>query len=541
MGRHFRYRAARGYHARMPRDSLQIALEHHRAGRLQEAEKAYRRVLAESPQNVDAAHWLGVLILQSGRPTDALPLLEKAQAARPHDAAFASNLAQAYLHCGRRDDAVVMFDRAVSLDPQPQVLLSAALARIARQNPGDAEAAVVLLTKAQAAGLGSAELHQPLGLALLLANRIEEAVKECQLACEMQPQNPEAFHNLAAALARKGETANARLCLAQALELNPNYARACFALAVMEAEADRLVEAEALFRAAISMKPDSPAAYQALGSVLAKMGQQNEALDAKQAAAVAARGQPPGTQSISESIAQFEKRLARSPEAAKLHMLLAVKANLAPPKQLPPGSITSLFDRYAGYFEEHLRGKLQYRLPETIADTIMAYYIQHPPRRPPDVLDLGCGTGICGELLRPRAGSLAGIDASPEMIRKSRQRAVYDRLEVGDLVDAMRRQPRAFDLLIAADVLIYIGDLLPTFEAAAQSLRPGGLFVFSVEACEGDRFRMDMLTRRFTHSKPYLQNTAAICGFEQIRLEPVTIRVEAHQPVHGYLALLRLP
>lgn len=525
----------------MARDGLQIALEHHRSGRLREAESEYRELLERDPQNADAAHWLGVLILQSARPAEAIEHLERAAAARPDDSAFLANLAHAYLRCGRRDEAITMFDRAVSLDPQPQLLLSAGSAHIARSGPGDAQRAVDLLTKAQAAGMSSAELHQQLGLALLLANRIEEAVKECQLACEMQPRNAEAFHNLAAALARKGETANARLCLAQALELNPNYARACFALAVMEAEAGRLVEAEALFRAAISMKPDSPAAYQALASVLEKMGQQEDALSARQAAAIVARNQKLSTESVTESIARFEKRLQRSPEAAKLHMLLAVKANVTPPMQLPPGSIASLFDRYAESFEEHLRGKLQYRLPEMIADAIMAFYIKNPPPTAPDVLDLGCGTGICGSLLRPRAGLLAGVDASPEMIRKARDRAIYDRLEVDDLVDAMRRQPRAFDLLVAADVLIYSGDLLPAFEAAAQALRSGGLFVFSVEAFDGERFQMQMATRRFNHSKPYLKRIAAMCGFEEVRFESVTIRVEANQPVAGYLVVLRRP
>jgi predicted TPR repeat methyltransferase len=520
---------------------LQIGLEHHRAGRFAQAETAYRKTLEDDPRNADAAHWLGVLILQSGRSAEAIPFLEQASSARPDDAAFASNLAQSYLRSGRRDDAVATFDRAVSLDPQPQVLLGSALARIARQSPGDAEEAINLLTKARATGLGSPELHQHLGLALFLADRTEEAVRECQLACEQMPRNAEAFHNLAAALARKGETANARLCLAQALELDPNYARACFALAVMEAEACRLVEAEALFRAAISMKPDSPAAYQALASVLAKMGHQNEAAEAQQAAALAARGRPPKSESVSESIAQFEKRLARSPEAAKLHMLLAAKANVAPPAQLPPGSITSLFDRYAGFFDDHLRTKLQYRLPEMIADAVTAWYIQHTPHKPLDALDLGCGTGICGELLRSRAGTLAGVDVSPAMIQKARERGVYDRLELADMVDAMRRQPESFDLLLAADVLIYSGDLLPAFEAASQSLRPGGLFVFSVESFDGERFRMQMATRRFTHSKAYLQKTAAICGFEEIRFEPVTIRIEANQAVAGYLVMLRRP
>jgi predicted TPR repeat methyltransferase len=536
----------------MHNHSLEIALEHHRAGRLQEAEARYRQLLAENPSDPEPAHWLGLLILQSGRPAEAVPLLEKAVELRPEDAAFQNNLAEAYLRCGRRDEAVTAFDRAVSLDPRPELLMSAAMARVARQAPGDAEAAVELLTKAQSAGLGSPELHQNRGLALLLANRNEEAVKECQLACEMMPQNAEAFHNLAAALSRIGETANARVCLAQALELNPRYARPCFALAVMEAAAGGLIQADALFRAAISMKPDSAAGYHALGLVLAKMGQQQEAEQATQAATALSQGRSPQTQSVSQSIAEFEKRLTASPEAAKLHMLLAVKANVAPPAQLPPGSVTSLFDRYADFFDEHLRGKLEYHLPERIVEAIAQQYEKTPLPRPPDVLDLGCGTGICGQLLRqtrmsapPQTGmpaphTLSGVDASPAMIEKARARRVYDELEVSDLVETIGKHARSFDLLIAADVLIYTGDLLPTFEAAARSLRAGGLFAFSVEACEGDRFKLQLGTRRFTHSKGYVQKVASMCGFEELRFEPVTIRMEAKQPVQGYMVLLRL-
>ena len=533
----------------MPNRSLEIALEHHRAGRLQEAEARYRQLLSEDPNNPDAAHWLGLLILQSGRAAEAVPLLEKAVALRPHDAAFQNNLAEAYLRCGRRDEAVAAFDRAIHLDPQPQVLMSAAMARVARQAAGDADAAVELLIKAQSAGLGSGQLHQNLGLALLLANRNQEAVKECQLACEMMPQNAEAFHNLAAAMSRIGQTANARVCLALALELNPNYARACFALAVMEVEAGRLIEADALLRAAISMKPDSPAGYFALGQVLAKMGQEQESKQAMQAATLLSQGHAPQTQSVSQSIAEFERRLTASPDAAKLHMLLAVKANVAPPAQLPPGSVTSLFDRYADFFDQHLRMKLEYHLPEKIVEAITSEYEKTSSQKAPDVLDLGCGTGICGELLRSRArsagsgkaGALWGVDASPAMVEKARARLVYDHLEVGDLIETMRKHPRAFDLLIAADVLIYTGDLLPTFEAAAQSLRSGGLFAFSVEACEGDRFKLHTATRRFMHSKTYVQKIAMMCGFEELRFEPVTIRLEAKQPVAGYLVLLRIP
>ena len=189
-------------------------------------------------------------------------------------------------------------------------------------------------------------------------------------------------------------------------------------------------------------------------------------------------------------------RLARSLDAQKLHVLLSVKTNVAPPTQLPPGSISGLFDRYAEQFDQHLVEKLDYHVPEMIVEAVAG------AERPEflDILDLGCGTGLCGPLLRPMARTLVGVDASPEMTRKARARLVYDQLEIGDIVDVLKKSPIAFDLLVAADVLVYLGDLTPFFEAAVSALRPGGMLIFSVEGDDGDRFRMQTATRRFSHS-----------------------------------------
>ena len=98
----------------------------------------------------------------------------------------------------------------------------------------------------------------------------------------------------------------------------------------------------------------------------------------------------------------------------------------------------------------------------------------------------------------------------------------------------------AYDLLAAADVLIYMGELSPTFEAAAMSLRPGGLFIFSVEAAAGDRYEFSPTSRRYMHSEPYLQHIATICGFTQERFLPIVVRKELDQPVAGHLVVLRL-
>jgi predicted TPR repeat methyltransferase len=157
-----------------------------------------------------------------------------------------------------------------------------------------------------------------------------------------------------------------------------------------------------------------------------------------------------------------------------------------------------------------------------------------------DILDLGCGTGLCGQLLRPLARTLTGIDLAPAMVEKSRSRGVYDRLELGELLGFLQTVGKNFDLLVGADVFIYVGDLLPLFEASAAALRAGGWMVFSVEACGGERFRLQS-SQRFAHSMPYVEKIASICGFELVSCRPIAIRMEAGNPVAGFLVMLRLP
>jgi len=519
----------------MPKDPLQIALEHHRGGRYVQAEAGYRGVLEQNPNDAEASHWLGVLLFQAGQPEPAMRLLRHAASIRPQDAAFQFNLGRALHDCKRDDEAIAVFERAVELDPQPYVLLGAATPYLSRRKQGDAERAVELLRRAQSAGLDSGELYQHLGLALLLAGQVDQAVEASFTATEKLPKSADAQYQVAAALSARNDATLAAVFLGRALELDPNNARSLFALAMLQASAKKLTEAEALLRIAQSIEPNNPAIYQALAQVLEAAGDKQTAAQASAAAeAVLVRKPVPTALSESEAIANFQQRLERSPDAMKLHVLLAVKAGVAPPEQLPPGSVSRLFDRYAEGFDAHLRDRLQYRVPDQIAQRVVQLGISRP-----DVLDLGCGTGLCGEALLRIAKTLHGVDASPEMVARARSRIVYNQLDVGDMVDVMRKHPRAYDLIIAGDVLVYVGDLTPTFEATAASLRPGGHFIFSIEVGAIERFQMDVKTRRFVHADGYVRRLADIFGFAILSIDPITIRLESYRPVKGALVTLK--
>ena len=160
-----------------------------------------------------------------------------------------------------------------------------------------------------------------------------------------------------------------------------------------------------------------------------------------------------------QAIANFQKRLERSPNAQRLHMLLAMDTGMAPPDKLPPGSITKLFDKYADGFDEHLRDRLKYRVPDQIAQKVTQLGITRP-----DTLDLGCGTGLCGEALLRIAKSLHGIDISSAMIARARSRVIYNQLDVGEL---HRHHPKASPRVRSGRrrrcAELQVGDLDPDF------------------------------------------------------------------------------
>jgi predicted TPR repeat methyltransferase len=162
------------------------------------------------------------------------------------------------------------------------------------------------------------------------------------------------------------------------------------------------------------------------------------------------------------------------------------------------------------------------------------------------VIDLGCGTGLLGESLRPTAGRLVGVDLSPRMVEKAREWDLYDELIVGDVAEALAARPAAFDLVAAADVFVYLGDLEPVFRATAGALRPGGLFAFSVEFLDEEGapgasgYRIGP-SRRYAHSPGYVRRVAGENRFVELSLARAGLRLEKGQQVQGLVVVLRKP
>lgn len=197
------------------------------------------------------------------------------------------------------------------------------------------------------------------------------------------------------------------------------------------------------------------------------------------------------------------------------------------------GYVRHLFDQFSVDYDTRMIGQLGYQAPQILRalfDLVM------PGREQLSILDLGCGTGLTGVVFRDVAARLDGIDLSPAMVEKARTRNLYDHLLVGDIESALDGQER-YDLLLAADTLVYLGDLDPVFARARLNLHDRGFFLFTLESKQGDGFELGP-KRRWRHSETYLREKAAKAGFDIAGFMTAVPRHEANQPVEGFAIAL---
>jgi predicted TPR repeat methyltransferase len=208
-------------------------------------------------------------------------------------------------------------------------------------------------------------------------------------------------------------------------------------------------------------------------------------------------------------------------------------------KQAPrsdAGYVRHLFDQFSADYDLRMIGQLAYAAPQILRD--LAGMVM-PGRERMAILDLGCGTGLTGVVFKPLAARLDGIDLSPAMIEKARLRDLYDQLLVADLETALAQPEPRYDLILAADTLVYLGDLTGVFRNVRKRLAPDGYFLFTTEAKAGEGFELGP-KRRWRHSDAYLRATAAAVGLSVAGLVAATPRREANQPVEGFAVALTL-
>ncbi len=382
----------------------------------------------------------------------------------------------------------------------------------------------------------NAETHGALGDLRIAQGRFTGAVTALTRANALDPGRPHRLAALAEALSGAGEPAEAAAMCRNWLLIRPDSVPALLALA----EALQLLEdaagAVAALREAVMLATENAESATRLCHLLTTLGQPLEALELAQPALRHSPDHPPlhlalglAWRALGErekALQAFRHCLALDPtDAAGARGALFAPINPHETAAPDPGYVRALFDRYAVKFDTDLVGKLGYCGPQLLRAAL------GPTPGDRDILDLGCGTGLAGAEFAPLARHLAGCDLAPRMVDQARLRGIYHQLSVEDLTVCLNRAPLRWDLILAADVLNYLGDLEPMMRAVAAALRHNGRLLATVESApdlEGFEF---MASRRVRHGAAHIDLCAKAAGLTLTHQSTATLRTEKRQPV----------
>ena len=355
-----------------------------------------------------------------------------------------------------------------------------------------------------------------LGVLRMQQGRPDAAVEFIQRSLKVDPKNSHAWNNLGNVMLKQDRQDEAEDAYSRATNLNPKMFEAWYNLGQLCRRKRRPEDALKSFRNVIDSNPRFVRAYENLGLLLYRMGQPSHAADV------------------------YRKWLEVEPDNPTARHMAAATSGERTPDRAADQYVTATFDSFAHSFDEALQG-LDYAAPRLLADAL-AQRVNFGEGAF-DVLDAGCGTGLCGVLLRSTSKTLVGVDLSGGMLAKARERALYDELAEAELCAFMRSRPGAFDIVNCADTLVYFGALEEAAAAARACLRPGGLFAFTVEAEPADStqgYRINV-HGRYTHRADYLVEVLTAAGFNPPEIEAVVLRKELGKDVNGHLVVARLP
>lgn len=307
-----------------------------------------------------------------------------------------------------------------------------------------------------------------------------------------------------------GDVEAALASMREANFLSPNLSMTAIALGEVLLAAGALPAAVAEFQRALRLEPESSEAQWHLARAWLEGGEADKAREHLQ-------GARDGAARLPEELAALEQAID----------------SVAKESRSPAGYVRHLFDQFSADYDTRMVATLGYRVPQILVEL---WSMLGPPRRGLNILDLGCGTGLGGAVFKPAAKRLVGVDLSPKMIDKARERGIYDELVVGDITTFLVATREWFDLCLAADVLVYLGDLMDVFSGVRKVLKTDGLFLCTVEAAEIG-FSLGP-KRRWQHSESYLKEAATKGGLSVRGFMPCVPRYDAGVPIAGFAIAL---
>jgi predicted TPR repeat methyltransferase len=404
------------------------------------------------------------------------------------------------------DEAHELYRRVLETAPNhPRALHYAGV--LAHQR-GRNDEALALIERSLAIEPNQADWCSNLGIVFQSVDRLDVAIDWYRRAIAIDSSHANAHNNLGVLLRATGQPIEAEAAYREAIQLNPEHIDAYTNLGILLSALKRTEEAAACFCKVITLRPKHREARKLLALAHCTLGE------------------------IGEAVKIYEEWLEEEPGDPIAQHMLAACTGRDVPQRASNDFVERTFDSFASSFESKLE-RLSYRAPALVAEMLEASGLERSHQL--DVLDAGCGTGLCGAIIAPFARRLIGVDLSKEMLACAKDKNVYQALIKAELTEYLRDNLEAFDLIVSADALVYFGDLKGVIAAVAGSLRPNGLFVFTLERAVGGSAGVNYRLEphgRYSHAQSYVEQL-----FDPFGLQPTIVqaelRMEAGAPVPG--------
>ena len=495
-------------------NALKLAVEHHKSGQIQEAEKLYRAILQSFPKHADANHNLGVIAFQVGKVELGLPYLKLALETNPQNFVYWLSYAECLLLSGKPKETLEILSQGkkqgLSGTKYDDLINKAREDIRAMENPlflalslwkkGEAEPAIHWLYDFVGKHPNDFQALSQLGEFLRHQDgRWEESVTILERAIKIRKDSAITFLSYGTALRQLGRKKEAIVAFRRALAINPKLYEAANDLAGLLFEDDNVEEAIRLYEKVCTLIPNIAVFYMNLATALAKADRLAEA----------------------EAIAQKAYRLDTDGSSGASMFLASLKVYPIP-ERIPDALLHKLYNSRASTWDKNSTLETS---PYKGADLVANALSSLKPNRNLDILDAGCGTGLLGPLVKNWSNQLDGVDLSLPMLEKAKQKDVYTKLFHGDLIEVLKASHNSYDAIISAATLIHFGSLQHIFELCSVALRPGGYFIFTVfpNDEDPDTYAVEAINGLaqggcFVHGELYLSRLSVETGFKILSL-----------------------
>lgn len=459
----------------------------------------------------------------------------------PDSAALNAILGRCYSEQGHTLLAISKFERATAIRPEwtPGFIMLGRLYSLS----DNSDKVISNLKKAVELEPKTHETNLILATELFKIDDFAASIIYFEQALVQKPDCDNTLLMLAQANAKEGKFNEAIACCKKAIAISPDDASLYYNLAMAQHGAGLFEEALDSYKHSIKINPKNVHAHNSLGGLFCDLGKTNQALKSFKTALDLEPSNPVVLENVAvgfyklgeteKAVDSLTQALEKNPKNLRIkHLLASLKGEQT--EAAPDAYVEWVFDGFASNFEDHLIGNLQYKTPKLMTEIIKQHQTSEQLR---SVLDLGCGTGLTGVELQNMCQSIVGIDLSKKMLEVAKQKKLYDELIHASIEDYLANAPLNFDLFVATDVFVYVGDLSEIFRLIKLRNKTKGRLVFSTEHNETAEVFLEK-SGRFSHSKKYIESLCKKFECEILHYSTHNLRKEKDEFITGGLFLI---